>query len=331
MSVRPLFDFIAIGDSTLDVFLHIHHASVACQLHKEQCILCFEYANKIPVEAVVKVPGAGNASNVAVGAERLGLRSAIVSIVGNDEVGQEIIRGWKKAHVATTYVRVDPKAETNYSTVLDFHGERTILVYSRPRRYTLPDLDGAHWIYYTALGPGHAKLERQLLKHLSKHPAQRLVFNPGSKQLERNLRSLTPVIARSSVFIVNKEEAMRLLEDGDRPMGNLLLSFHRLGAEIVVITDGRNGSYATDGKRSWFCPVFPGKTVEMTGAGDSYGIGFVSALFHGHDVPDAMRWGSANAWSVVKKIGPQAGLLNKKEMVGLLKQFRRVQPKLLEL
>ncbi len=106
-----MFDFIAIGDSTLDVFLTLHEASVSCQLNKEQCLLCLEYAEKIPVESVVKVPGAGNASNAAVGASRLGLKSAIVSILGKDEIGKEIMGGWMKAGVATKYVQFDPKHE----------------------------------------------------------------------------------------------------------------------------------------------------------------------------------------------------------------------------
>lgn len=321
------FDLIAIGDSTLDVFLHIQEATVSCQLNVPQCLLCFEYANKIPVESVVKVPGAGNASNAAVGASRLGLGAAIVSVLGKDDVGREILAKWKHEKVATVYVQTDPNHETNYSTVLSFKGERTILTYSRPRTYALPRIDGAEWIYYTSLGPKHEHLERQLLNHLKRHPHQKLAFNPGTQQLRRGLSSLKPAIARSDAFIVNKEEAIRLLDDGDRPMQNLLMNFHHLGAKIVVITDGPNGSSASDGKKQWSLPIFPGPMKERTGAGDSYATAFVAALFLGESVPEAMRHGTANAWSVVQKIGPQAGLLHKDEMKKILKKFSRIKAK----
>lgn len=320
------FDLIAIGDSTLDVFLQIHEATLSCQLNKEQCLLCLEYANKIPVTSVIKVPGAGNASNAAIGGARLKLRTAIVSIVGLDSVGEEIVRSWKKEGVSQDYVQVDTKHDTNYSTVINFKGERTILVYNQPRTYTLPDLDGADWIYYTALGAKHERLEKQLLKHLREHPQQKLAFNPGTTQLHRGLEAIKPVIRQTDLLIVNKEEAMRLLEDGERPIHNMLMSFHHLGAKNVVITDGGNGSYASDGKTAWQCPIFPGPLVERTGAGDSYTIGFVYGMFHKFHIPECMRIGTANAWSVVQKIGPQDGLLTRSELLHALKKFARIKP-----
>lgn len=324
----PSLDFIAIGDTTLDVFLQISEATVSCQLNRAQCLLCLEYAEKIPVEAVVKVPGAGNASNAAVGARRLGLKSAIVATVGKDTVGDEIRAGWKKEGVDTRYVTLDAKDGTNYSTVLNFHGERTILVFAHERKYKLPTLDGAKWIYYTSLGPGHEKLEKQLVAHLKKHPQQKLAFNPGTKQLRRGLKALKPVIARCDVFIVNKEEAARLLEDGERPIQNMLMNFIHLGAKVVVITDGPKGSFATDGTRVWKLGIFKGPVIERTGAGDSYGTAFTCAIAQGHDIPEAMRHGTANGWSVVQKIGPQAGLLDARSMKATLKKFSKIKPSL---
>jgi sugar/nucleoside kinase (ribokinase family) len=320
-----MYDFISIGDSTLDVFLQIHEATVSCQINKEQCLLCLEYAEKIPVESVVKIPGAGNASNAAVGASRLGLKSAIVSVLGKDDIGQEIMRGWKREKVGTTYVTFDPKHDTNYSTVLSFKGERTILTHSAKRIYKLPRIDGAKWVYYTALGPGHEHLEKQLLDHLKRKPHQQLCFNPGTTQLRRGLKAIKPVVRRSNVFIVNKEEAERLLEDGQRPIHSLLLSLHALGPKIVVITDGPNGSHATDGKHIWSLGIFEGPTIERTGAGDAYATALVSALYHGIPISEAMRWGTANSWSVVQYIGPRKGLLEKTKMKTALRKFQHVK------
>lgn len=320
-----MLDFISIGDSTLDVFLQISEASLSCQINKEQCLLCLQYAEKIPVETVVQIPGAGNASNAAVGASRLGIKSAIVSILGKDEIGKEIMGGWKKEKVDTRYVTFDPKRGTNYSTVLNFKGERTILVHGEPRKYKLPKLDGATWIYYTSLGPGHEPLEKQLLAHLKKHPAQKLCFNPGTKQLRRGLKAITPVIKRSTVFIVNKQEAELLLGDGERPIQNLMVSLKHLGPEIVVITDGPKGSHATDGKTIWSMDIYPGPVVERTGAGDSYATAFVCALRMGMSIPEAMRAGSANGWSVVQYVGPQKGLLNKAKLKATMHKFAKVK------
>ncbi len=183
-------------------------------------------------------------------------------------------------------------------------------------------------MYYTSLGPGHEPLERQLLVHLKKHPEQKLCFNPGTAHLRRGLAAIKKVIARSEVFIVNKEEAERLLENGQRPIHNLLLSFRKLGAKIVVITDGPNGSHASDGAHVWSMGIFEGPVVERTGAGDSFATAFVSALFMGMSIPDAMRAGTANSWNVVQFVGPLKGLLNKTSLKSTLKKFERIKPRM---
>ncbi len=326
---RPFhpFDIICIGDTVVDTFLTIEEATISCQLHHEQCLLCLEYAEKIPVKAVTKIPGAGNASNAAVGSRRLGSHVAIASIIATDAASREILAHWKQERIPTTYVTRDPKHETNLSTILNFQGERTILVYHHAHAYHLPRLGSTDWIYYTSLGPKHESLEKQLLQYLERHPKTRLAFNPGTHQLRRGLKSLRPAIARTNAFIVNREEAERLLNDGRRPLPNLLMSFIQLDAKIVVITDGEHGSYATDGTRCWRCPIFPGPVIERTGAGDSYATAFVHALHSGTSIPEAMRHGTANAWSVIQKVGPQAGLLTAPEMKKILARFKRLQPK----
>jgi sugar/nucleoside kinase (ribokinase family) len=322
-----MLELIAIGDSTLDVFLDIDDATLNCQLDKKQCLLCFDYADKIPVLEVVQVPGAGNASNAAVGGERLGMRSAIVSIVGNDEIGEEIIRGWKKEGVSTQYVTTDKTRATNYSTVLNYKGERTILTHHEKREYRLPRISPTKWIYYTSIGEKHERQEKALLTYLKNHPKTKLAFNPGTHQLHRGLDALKPAIKQSEVFILNRDEASRLLEDGERPIHNMLANFHHIGAKIVVITDGPDGSYASDGKNVWYMPIFKGPIKERTGAGDGYTIGLIYGLYTKRDLSEAMRYGTANAWSVVQFIGPQKGLLYKTKMEKIVKKFARVKPK----
>ena len=78
MSKKPSFDIISIGESLRDVFYMIKEDGESVLLDKERNRLCFEYAEKIAVSKVIKVPAAGNASNASVGASRLGLKSALV-------------------------------------------------------------------------------------------------------------------------------------------------------------------------------------------------------------------------------------------------------------
>ena len=317
-------DFLAIGDCVVDVFLTIEEASVACELKREACKLCLPYGEKVPLKSITKIAGAGNASNVAIGASRLGWQSAIYSIVGNDGNGQEIQAIWKRERVHTDLIQIDPIHETNYHTVLHFQDERTILIYHQPRQYALPTLPETRWVYYTSLGKGHERLESQFLHYLKRHPEIQLVFQPGTFQLRRGRKAITPVIGRTTIFAVNKEEAQRLLETDTNSFTELTKGFHHLGTKIVVITDGSNGSYAIDGKTIWFCPIFPGHVVERTGAGDSYTLGFTYGYDQTGSIAEAMRYGTANSWSVVQQIGPHAGLLSARSLRQTLKKFSTI-------
>jgi len=320
-------DLITIGDAWLDVFLDIEEGTLSCELKKEQCLLCFDYADKIPVKEVVTVPGAGNASNAAVGGKRLGMRSAIVSVLGNDKTGTDIIEHWKRSKVDTVFVTRDRSQATNYAAVLNFKGERTQFIHSEKRKYTLPAIGTTKWIYYSAIGPGHEKQEKQLLKYLEAHPKVKLAFNPGNDQLTRGLEAIKPVICRTDLFIVNREEGEHLLQLARRPIHNLLLNYVQLGAKNVIITDGPKGSYGTDGNRIWFQPIFPGPMKERTGAGDSYTIGTLYGLFANKTLPVAMGYGTANSWSVVQHVGPQKGLLTKSEIEKVRRKYAKNKAK----
>lgn len=320
-----MLDIISVGDATLDVFLQVDQAEAAlkCELRTELCQICFDYADKIPIESVVKIPGAGNASNNAVGSSRLGMRTALFSILGADDVGKSIYAHWRKEKISTEFVRFDKKRGTNYSTVLNYGGERTILVFHEKRDYAFPALPKAKWIYWTSLGKGSEKMHGKLIDYV-KRTGTKLCFQPGTFQLKLGTDKLRPLIAASEVTVMNKEEAERLVGNGAKAIPALLKRLHDIGCHVAVITDGPKGSYAYDGKRFLKMAIMDVPVVERTGCGDSFATAFVAALDAGKDVAEAMRWGTANSASVISYIGPQKGLLKTSEMRRMLKRFARV-------
>ncbi len=322
----PTYQLVTIGDSVLDTFLRIHEASVACEIKKDECLLCMKFGEKLPLESQTRIPAAGNASNVAIGASRLGWKTAIASILGQDTLGHEIAHRWKEERVDVRYVEYDTKHPTNAHTVLDFQDERTILVYHQPRAYRFPKLKSTRWLYYTSLGKGHETLEKEMLNWLEKHPDTKLGFNPGTFQLQRGLKKLTPVLERCGVLFVNKQEAERLLNTNE-DIRLLLAGLRRQGPELVVITDGAEGAYAFDGTDRYFCPAFPGKAIERTGAGDSFAMGFMHGLETTGSIAEAMRHGSAVSSQVILKVGPHAGLPHQETLERLLKKHKKIQPK----
>jgi len=312
-----MFDLIAIGDATIDNFVQIHDAEIKCNLNKTECLLCVEYGDKIAVDKLTSLV-AGNAANNAVGGSRLKLKTAIYVNVGSDPSGKQITEKLKAEGVSTRYIVVNEGMESNLSTVLNFQGERTIFVYHQEWKYSLPELDASHWVYFTSLAPSFTQsyLLNELALYLQR-TGSKLLYNPGTYQIKAGVKKNPRLLSLTELFIVNKEEAKRILfhkDTEDVPIKKLLKGISDLGPRMVIITDGKQGSYGFEGEKYYHLGIFPAKLVEMTGAGDAYATGCLAGLFYGKDLAEAMRWGAANGASVVEQIGPQAGLLTYHQM-----------------
>lgn len=307
------YDIISLGDMGIDIFLELEkeEAEVRHELKKNQEKICFNYADKIPVEKMTKTI-AGNACNVAVGTRRLGLRTALVTIIGKDPEAKLILDELNKEKVDLRYLKQDKR--TNFSAVINYLGERTIFVYHEPREYSLPKLPKARFLYLTSMRPGWEKLIKPLAEYLDK-TGTKLAFNPGTYQLRAGTKLSQPLLDRTEIIFLNVQEAALFTNTSpEKPISELLKAVHRHGPRIVVITDGPAGSYISDGSGQYQLGIFDVPVVERTGCGDAYASGFLSALMNRKDNMEAMRWGSFQSASVLQQIGPQAGLLTKREL-----------------
>jgi len=323
-----MLDLISVGDVVIDTFVPLEDAEIISGSGERK--LALRFADKIPVGPSVSLV-AGNAANNAVGSSKLDLHSAIYTHIGQDEDGEVIKKKFKSEGVNTRYVITDSDFPTPRHIVLDFKGERTILIHHQPWKYELPDLEPAKWVYLTSLSSSLIKsdLIERLIQYLERTGAK-LFYNPGTFQIKLGVKKNPRLLSLVEVLIVNVEEAKLVLGYDQYKsvlVKRLLKELLDLGPKRVVITDGRNGSYSADGESFYHLEIFPAKLVEMTGAGDAYATGFLAGLFYGKEVKEAMRWGAANSASVIEQIGPQAGLLTKNQMAEQLKENSKIQTK----
>ncbi|PIY93607.1 MAG: hypothetical protein COY69_00760 [Candidatus Magasanikbacteria bacterium CG_4_10_14_0_8_um_filter_32_14] len=320
-----MFDLITIGDSTFDTFLILEEDQNTCSLTKNKKLLCFNYAEKTPINNTAQSVG-GNAANIAVGVRKFGQKTAIITELGDDINGHIIKHELKKAGVDIDLVKRIKNNDTRYSIVLNYCGERTILSYHAKRNYTFPKLPKTKWIYYTSLGKTFEKIQDKLIDHLKKNSDIKLAVNPGSYQINKATDKIKQIIPHTDILFVNKEEAIKLVGE-TQPPKKLLSSLYSLGAKTVVITDNENGSYTFDGQEKYFMPSYKVKMIAKTGAGDAYTSAFLSAIISKHNITEAMVWGTTNASAVIQKFGSQNGLLNEGQLKKLLKEKSDVQPK----
>lgn len=138
-----MYDFIAVGDATLDVFMRIEDAQAACNMNTHECVLELSYADKVAVDQLDFIIG-GNAANAAVGARRLGHTSAFLSTIGDDDTGKKIVDTFHKEGVSTEHLTIEQGTQSNFSVVLNFQAEGLILP---PAIRMLPPQRGRHFFF----------------------------------------------------------------------------------------------------------------------------------------------------------------------------------------
>lgn len=315
-------DFLAVGDIVTEPFIKLLDAETHCDLDQGSCTICMRFGDKIPYESMTLAVAVGNASNAAVAAARLGLKSALRAYVGNDQYGVECLGVLKHEGVSTDYMVTERGKNTNYHYVLWYGNERTILVKHEEFSYEVPVLDHQpKWLYLSSLAANSLPYHQALMRMLDTIPDTRLAFQPGTFQMKLGTDALLPLYKRTDLFFCNKEEAARILELSSVPeIGFLLDGIHALGPAIVVITDGTNGAYALAGNKRLRIPMYPDVRgpFERTGAGDAFASTITSALAAGKPLEEALLWGPINSMAVVQEVGAQKGLLTRAQLESYL-------------
>ena len=149
----------------------------------------------------------------------------------------------------------------------------------------------------------------QLVAWLDAEPSVRFAFQPGTFQIAQGIEAMLGLYRRTDLLICNREEAVEIGGGDHGLLGRHPRVLHRLGPNSVVVTDGPDGAYASDGSRRYRVPAYPDPSPpkERTGAGDAFSSALVAALIKGLPLDEAMAWAPVNAMSVVQEVGSQIG------------------------
>ncbi|HSW99599.1 MAG TPA: carbohydrate kinase family protein [Patescibacteria group bacterium] len=317
------FDVLSIGDIVTDAFVKLFDDKAKIVEEKGSKWLAMPFGTKIPFDHAEVIEGVGNAANAAVSFARLGLKSTFVTNVGGDQYGRDMIAALGKNRVDTRFVRINPGKIGNYHYVLWYKEERTILIKHEEYDYHWPHLrpnETPRWVYFSSISEHAIAYHDQVADWLDDNPSIHLAFQPGTFQMQAGTERLKRIYKRSAILILNREEAVLVGGGKYEDINDLFDKLHALGPQVVVITDGPSGAYASDGNHRLQMPPYPDPKppFERTGAGDAFASAFVAAAAKGLSLEDALRWAPINSMSVVQKVGAQGGLLKEKELLQLL-------------
>jgi fructoselysine 6-kinase len=323
------FDFITIGGATEDITFNTDEGVVIDGKEAtRQKLLAFEYGSKLKTDKAYSTFGGGSA-NAAVSLSSLGFKTASVLPIGDDIRGEKIVENLKNNKVETGLVEKITGRESSFAFLIKGKdGEHVAFVYNGVKKNfkisdkSLKKIKKAGRIYITSLAQGW---QANLNKIFSCRD-NGIFWNPGYTQIKAGLPKLKKYLEKVDVLGVNKSEAIELVTSvsqyKNKPknylnnVANLLKILKKYGPNLVVITNGENGSDAYDGEKFYHQPARRAKrAVDTTGVGDAFHSGMMAGLkLYDGDIQKAMELGMKNSASAVKQKGAQNGLLRKSDI-----------------
>lgn len=301
-----MYDLITVGSATYDVFAQTDNEVIDIKTNSsEESLIAFPLGSKIIIKKINFEIGGGG-TNTAVAASRLGLKTAYLGNLGNDEHSRLIQKLLKKENV--DFIGTTSKDITNYSIILDsISHDRTILVYKgASEKYMSKQIPKAKYIYLCAMiNDAYKQLEKTA--KLAKKNNTKIVFNPSSYLAKKGATYLKNILNITDYLILNLEEA-RLITKKQKEK-DIISSLKKLGPKNIIITNGGENIITYYKKKlTYFTPkkITP---LETTGAGDAFGSTFISMIIKGKPLKAAVELALKNSQSVIKDIGAKKGLL----------------------
>lgn len=309
---------LSIGGATEDLFVR---TGSALRPDARSHTLPLPLGAKIRVEQVIETCG-GGAANTAVGLARLGCSAHVCGIIGSDQWGERMMATLRREGVDTRCTTVVEGENSSFSIILSADSGERVILYDPGTNAHLHDAvfdrDAAatmNWIYMNHLHERGRVIEDDVVSILRSHPSIGLTWNPGGKQLNDGIADAgnRALLAETDLLVLNKEEVQQFTGCAD--VGDALRALCAGGAKAACICDGPRGVTASDGRRTWHCPIIDSaQVVDTTGAGDAFGTGATWALLRKRSLPEALRAGTISATGVIGAFGAQTGLLTDIEM-----------------
>ncbi|MGG4552494.1 carbohydrate kinase family protein [Paenibacillus humicus] len=245
----------------------------------------------------------GAPSNIAMNVNRLGIRSEIVSAVGNDGFGTYLLRRLQQEDMDTKGIQ---RVDASTSLVVVTKSRTTpIPIFYRDADYQMifdaslgQRIANSKIVHFSCWPISRTPARHTLEKVIEEARSQGLLigFDPNYHPMiwqrgEDGAQYVKSIISKVDVIKPSEDDAERLFGK-DEPVKQLE-KFLELGAKLVIMTLGKDGAIVSNGKETLSFDSLATEIVDTTGAGDAFWSGFYAALIKGHSIREALHLGFA--------------------------------------
>ncbi|MCY4520632.1 MAG: PfkB family carbohydrate kinase [Caldilineaceae bacterium] len=306
------WDLATLGDLVADLIVPIPSLPIEAGRH--------QLAKWMQLEA-------GGTCNTLVMAQRLGLRTVAIGVMGEDPVGSYVRSALAEEGVDLTGLNLSPEVRTTPALVfVDDHGEH-VFVGSLDRGPHQPF--AASWPAIirssrTIFVTGYAMFMASMFGRdnvlqglrLAREADCRIYFDVGPPEYIGDGDDIARGFALTDVVLATAEELSSWTEVSDPFRAARWILEH--GPRCVVVKVGADGCHIVAREGEQHCPGFPVRMRDTVGAGDAFAAGFMAAEAAGCDLYEAGMIANAVGAATATKVGTGRLLPQRDQVAELL-------------
>jgi len=236
----------------------------------------------------------GVARNIAENLAKLGASCTLVSRVGQDPQGDQLIDAMQACAIDTSLISRSQMSPTaTYTAILHVNGDLMLgladmAIYDELTPALISSI--SHIPYWIVDG----NVSEACLRHLGdlKPKNTSLWVIPVSIPKVHRLRT---VLTHIDGLIINVQELAALLSQQEIDIPDACTFLHDAGVSMVVVTRGSEGVFVSTRTSSKFFEAYATEIVDVTGAGDAFSAGMLYGLHKGLTETEAVHYGLAAA------------------------------------
>jgi len=292
-------DVIAVGRSSLDLYAH----QIGCAM-----------ADVRSFDAYI----GGCALNVSVGTRRLGLRSLLLTAVGDDQVGDFVVASLDRERVETRYIPRKRGRRTSAVVLTIQPPDRFPLTFYRDncadRALTADDvaktpIAGSRVVFVTGTGlshePGRAatRAAAATARATGVPVVVDIDYRPDQWDSAAAFAAeLQPLLGSATLAVGTEEEVVAAADAA--AAADKVAALLATGIEALVMKRGARGATIyRRGAPAIDVPPFPITVLNVLGAGDAFASGFLYGYLQGWPLERAARLGNACGAIIVTRHG----------------------------
>lgn len=300
----PDWDVVGLGDCDVDIFIGVEKLP--------------SWDEKVAGE-LLSLEGGGVVANFCCCAARLGVKSALLSTVGDDQFGRIALKSLEEFGVDVQGVKVRGGEATYFCVIaLDQTGEKALTIVKTSTFFPRWEDVDARIIErgrVLHIAPFDIAIATRAAEHAAGVGAL-VSVDLEPTMISADIDPARRLLAATDVLFINELTVEKLYGSG--AYRKAAVELMRLGPGLVIVTRGASGVHARRGEDVLDVEAFNVDPVDTTGAGDCFNAAFWTARLDDMDLEPALRFASAAAALSIQKVGARAALPTREDVMGFL-------------